>query len=259
MNALDFSYFFAPASEIPSALQLPLYGPTHLIWLGLIVVASLLIAFVYRSLRARSRTRFKRSLALFIILFEVLRQLIYLQLGRYEWGLLPLHLCGVTEFAILMYAYTSNKYVKESLYALGIVGALMALLFADWLIYPVLHFQSIHSFVQHGALFSFILMLLISGELKPKAAHLPWVFTGLIVLMVPLYFLNGFLNTNFFFLSYPSPGSPLVLFEQWVGNPGYIGLTFLLLMLVWVIMYLPFIKVRRRYKEAGRIPIKRSI
>lgn len=259
MKNLDFSYFFAPASQIPITLQVPLYGRVHLTWLAVILVASLLISLVYRALKPRQRTRFKRGMAIFIVLFELLRQLIYLQLGRYEWGLLPLHLCGITEVTIFVYAFTNHKIVKESLYALGMVGALMALLFADWLIYPVLHFQSIHSFIAHGALFTFVLMLLVSGELKPNPSQLPAVFMALVVFMVPLYFLNHLLDTNFFFLNYPSPGSPLVLFENWVGNPGYIGLTLVLLLVVWLLMYLPFLRTKRRYKEAGPIPVKRSV
>lgn len=260
MKTLDFSLFFARADEIPSSLQLSLYGTQHLIWLGALLVASLIISFMYKALKPRQRSKFKKQLAWFIILFELLRQIIYIQLGRYEWGLLPLHLCGITEFTIFIYAYTNNKYVKESLYSLGIVGALMALLFADWLIYPVLHFQSIHSFVQHGALFTFVLMLLVSGELRPNARHLPVVFMGLVLMVIPIYFLNHVLNTNFFFVNYPSPGSPLVLFEQIAGNPGYIALTIGLLLVVWIVMYLPFKgSGRKRYKEAGPLPVRRSV
>jgi len=259
MKALDFTYFFSASSEVPETLLVPLYGQVHLTWLAVILVGSLAIALFYRSLKPHQKTSFKRNFAIFIVVFELLRQVIYLQLGRYELGLLPLHLCGITELTIFIYAFTGNKYVKESLYSLGILGALLALLFADWLIYPIMHFQFIHSFVAHGSLFAFVLMLLVSGELRPDARKLPAVFMGTVLLMVPLYFFNKQFNTNFFFMNYPSPGSPLVLFEQWVGNPGYIGLTLVLLLIVWFFMYLPFSRAKRRhYKEAGPLPVRRS-
>lgn len=244
---LDFRYFFSSASEIPSALQLSWFGRVHTIWLALIVLYIIVLSFYYRGLSGPRRSGLKKSMAVFIVLFELARQITYWVLGRYELGLLPLHLCGLTEVLIFIYAFTNNRYAKESLYALGLIGALMALLFADWLIYPVLHFQSLHSFIMHGVLLGFVMMLLLSGELKPNARNLPVVFVGLMIVVSILYVFNQRYMTNFFFLRYPSPGSPLVLFETWAGNPGYIFITLVALLLVWFLMYLPW-RNRRRYR-----------
>lgn len=233
-------YFFASEQQIPSNLRISLYGRTHLLWLGAIVVFIVLLSIFYTRLRPYQRKQFKKSFALFIIFFELLRQIIYLVLGRYELGLLPLHLCGLTEVLILFHAFTKNKVIKESLYAMGLIGALMALAFADWLVYPVLHFQSIHSFVMHGLLLGYIVMLIWSQELKPNDKLLPQVFVLFFLVSFGLYYFNKQYGTNFFFLNYPSPGSPLVLFEQWVGNPGYIGFMVILLFIVWFILYLPW-------------------
>lgn len=233
-------YFFAAASDIPEHLRLSLYGRTHLLWLGAIAISIVLLSIYYTRLKPYQRKQFKKTYALFILFFELLRQIIYLVLGRYELGLLPLHLCGLTEFLIFFHAFTKNKIIKESLYAMGIIGALMALLFADWLIYPLWHFQSIHSFVMHGLLLGYIIMLLWSQELRPNYKLLPQVFILFFLICFGLFYFNKQYGTNFFFLNYPSPGSPLVMFEEWVGNPGYIGLTVVLLLIVWFIMYLPW-------------------
>ena len=233
-------YFFASEKEIPTQLSLSLYGRTHLLWLGAIFVFIILLSIFYSRLKPYQKKQFKKTYALFILFFELLRQIIYLVLNRYELGLLPLHLCGLTELLIFFHAFSKNKIIKESLYAMGLIGALMALLFADWLVYPVLHFQSIHSFVMHGLLLGYIIMLLWSQELKPNEKLLPQVFILFFLICFGLYYFNKQYGTNFFFLNYPSPGSPLVLFEQWVGNPGYIGLTVVLLLVVWFIMYLPW-------------------
>lgn len=233
-------YFFASANQIPSRLSLRYFGRTHFIWMAFIVLFIILLSLFYKRLKPFQKRQFKKSYALFIVFFELLRQIIYLMLGRYELSLLPLHLCGITEVLILFHAYSKNKVVKESLYAMGLLGALMALAFADWLIYPVWHFQSIHSFVMHGLLLGYVLMLLWSQELKPNEKLLPQVFMLFFLICFGLYYFNKQYGTNFFFLNYPSPGSPLVMFEQWVGNPGYIGLTLILLFVVWFILYLPW-------------------
>jgi len=242
---LDFRYFFSSESQIPRALQLSWFGREHIIWLALIVLYIIVLSLYYRGLSGVRRTSLKKSMAVFIVLFELARQLAYWGLGRYELGLLPLHLCGITELLIFIYAFSHNRYVKESLYALGLIGALMALLFADWLVYPVLHFQSLHSFIMHGVLLGFVVMLLVSGELRPNARNLPVVFFVLMIIVSLLYVFNQRYMTNFFFLRYPSPGSPLVLFETWAGNPGYIFITLAALLVVWFLMYLPWRNRRR--------------
>jgi len=245
----DFTYFFSAIGEFPEKLGIPLYGTSYLIWMAILLIYIILIGVFYTNLEYKKRTGFKKGFALFIILLELARQLTYVVLGRYRLEYLPLHLCGITEFMILIYAFKNNRIAKESLYALGIVGALMALLFADWLMYPILHFQSIQSFIAHGSLMAFIWMLIVSKELKPNYKLLPWVFGVHVVLGSVLFFFNKQFNTNFFFLNYPSPGSPLEIFEQIAGNPGYILLTIGLVFVVWLIMYLPWMIFAREKKK----------
>lgn len=259
MNAFTFAYFFAAASDIPTDIAIGLFSLTHILYSLAMLVMAIIISFYYRNLRPRQKSSFKKNFSLFILFYELLRFLAYVQMGRFSYDLLPLHLCGISEFLIFGYAFTKNKYLNESLYALGLIGAVMALTFSDWLNFPFWHFQTIHSFTQHGFLLSFVLMLLISGELKPNVKNLPVVFIGLLITMVPLYYLNQILGTNFFFLAYPSPGSPLVLFEQIAGNPGYIFLVLALLLFVWLLMYLPFMGKRNKARQAYKVPVRRSV
>ena len=247
---MDFSGFFYDYKNVPEGLGIAYYSMPHLIWLGAILVMIILISLLYRSMRPNQRTGFKKEFAAFIIGAEILRQVYYIVLGRYYLEYLPFHLCGLTEMTIFIYAYTNNKIAKESLYALGIIGALMALIFADWLMLPLFNFQSIHSFLMHGLLIAFIVMLVVAGELKPDARNLPKVFLVHLAICVVLYFFNKQFDTNFFFMNYPSPGSPLIIFEQTFGNPGYVFFTIVLVFAVWLVEYLPwlFFRPKKNYK-----------
>jgi uncharacterized membrane protein YwaF len=94
-------------------------------------------------------------------------------------------------------------------------------------------------------------MLVFSGELKPNVKNLPKVFMIHFVICVALFFFNKAFDTNFFFMNYPSPGSPLVIFEEMFGNPGYVFFTIVLVFVVWIVEYLPWLifgRAKKNYK-----------
>jgi uncharacterized membrane protein YwaF len=125
-------------------------------------------------------------------------------------------------------------------------SAIAALLFADWLQYPIFNIQSIQSFSIHILLMSYPIMRISGGDLRPQAKVLPKCLLLIIVIAIPLYSLNKLLNTNFFFLNWPSPGSPLELFADLWGNPGYIAGIFIIIAALWLILYLPIELLRLR-------------
>jgi hypothetical integral membrane protein (TIGR02206 family) len=245
---MDFGTFLLDHYNVTPDMRITYFGTEHIIWLSALVIGMIMISLVYRNLTERQRPGFKKGFAWFIILLEIIRQVIYLAMGRYRLEYLPFHLCGITEMTIFIYAYTGNKTAKESLYALGIVGALMALVFADWLDLPLWNFHSIQAFIIHGSLIAYVLMLVVSGELKPEVKRLPKVLLIHLGLFAATFFFNKQFDTNFFFSNAPSPGSPLELFEQIAGNPGYNLITFGLVIIVWIVLYGPWLIFGREKK-----------
>lgn len=226
------------------------FGLEHDVWLAAIIVLGLIVVYFYRMMPLEKRKSFLRIFATCIVLSEVARQLIYGIQGAYKLEYMPLHLCAVTELACLIYAYKRDAVSREFMYWLGLPGALSALLFPDWLHIPLWNFQSIHSFGVHGAMAIFAVLLLAGGESRPKLKGAVWTL-GLMAIFAPiLYFLNKVWDTNFFFLNYPSPGSPLTILSDIAGNPGYIALLILLVMVIWVFMFLPW-AISYRMKKAG--------
>jgi len=238
---VTLKYFFSAQNQVPLALQLSSFGTAHLLWLLAISVGIVVVCVYYRSLSIKKRRTFLKWFTLIMVSTELLRDLTYVALGTFQVGYLPFHLCGVTEILAVIYVFSHNRLSREVTYCLTLPGALASLLFADWLNLPLLHFQSIQSFIGHGMLIAFTMMLLTSGEHRPDYKWLPKCFGLLVVTGIPLYFLNKVWGTNFYFVNFPSPGSPLVLFEQWAGNPGYIAVTAVLIIVVWAILYVPWI------------------
>ncbi len=221
------------------------------IWLLAIFLIGLFTVFVYRNMNPERRKRFLRIAATCMILSEVARQLIYGLQGAYKLEYMPLHLCAVTEFACFYYAFRRDAISREFMYWIGLPGSLAALLFPDWLQIPLWNFQSIHSFGIHGAMTIFAVLLLAGGESRPRIKGAVWTLGIMSVIALPLFFLNKIWNTNFFFLNYPSPGSPLTILQDIAGNPGYIALLVVLVLVIWIFMYLPW-GISYRLKKVGR-------
>ncbi len=118
-------------------------------------------------------------------------------------------------------------------------GAFCALLFSDWTMYPVFSYFSLHSFFIHFFMFSFPVLLIASGEIRPRFTDLWRAVIFLIVVIPPIYFTNRTLGTNFFFLNLAAPGSPLEPLQV-LGMPGYLFGFMGLVVVFWVVLYLPW-------------------
>jgi len=155
-------------------------------------------------------------------------------------------LCGMTIFFSLVYTAKPSVTVAELLYGLSLPGALAALLTPDWTALPLFNFHALHSFIIHGMEMTFPLMLLAAREIRPNWRNLWRSCIFLLVTAPPIYFFNKAAGTNFFFLNTPAPHSPLSVFEQLLGNPGYILGLLGLLFAVWLVMYAPFAVAGRK-------------
>ena len=118
--------------------------------------------------------------------------------------------------------------------------ALCALLFPDWTMFPVLHFQSLHSFVYHTLLVQVSLTPVVTGRVRPGLQHVWKSMTFLLLTALPVGLLNRLLHTNYMFLGHPSAGSPLELLGALPGKYGYQAGYFLLVLGVLCLLNLPF-------------------
>jgi uncharacterized membrane protein YwaF len=116
--------------------------------------------------------------------------------------------------------------------------------------YPPLNYQCIQSFVIHGFHIAFPAMLIYAGDLKPSIRSIWRPALFLVIIVPPIYFLNKAIGTNFFFVNAGSEGSPLEILIDIMGNPGFLVGFAGLLLVVWFIIYLPFIIVNSNRRES---------
>jgi hypothetical integral membrane protein (TIGR02206 family) len=245
-------YFFTYDSEIPAGLAVKNFSATHLAWLAVTFLLIVLAVFIYRGKSAKTRRKLLRGAALSIAALELLRTVWLLAVGHYElYRHLPLHLCGVMILVEFLAVYTDKRFFKEFAYAAGLPGAAMALLTPEPSGYPFFNIQYLQSILIH-ALLVLVPMLLITDGFRPGLRMLPWNFAALAGLAAFCFGINFLLNSNYMFVRFAPSDTPIALFDQWVGWPGYIGLMLVLVFVFWFLMYLPWAVFDRRKKPGQK-------
>ena len=234
-----FRDFFLSKENVPQDMGFELYNNYHLKWLCLISLFVVIISIRYKKLDLDQREKFRKTYGISILLTEVYYQAVLIITRQYNIDYLPLHLCGLAIFICFYDAFRPSNVAREFLYCLCAPGALMALLFPNWSKLPVFNFASINSFVVHGLLVAYPIMLMFAKEFLPDYKRLPMCGFLLMMIVCPIYYFNKLFDTNFLFVNTPSENSPLVALEDWLGNPGYIFGMLLLVLLFWVVLYIP--------------------
>lgn len=234
-------YFFTPQSELPTGAGFSLGSWEHIAALVLVLGCTLLLLLMSRHLSHGAKNRMLRVLSSSMLVLELGKDLILGLLGAFSIGYLPLHLCSLAMFVCLYYAFHPQaKRTGQILYSVVLPGALSALLFPNWNVFPLFHFQSLHSFLYHGLLLFFGLFPLVSGRSRPGLGAIAPSMGCLCLFAVPAGLFDWYFHTNYMFLRGPSKGSPLEFLTVIPGKYGYLMGLFLLALAVVTLMNLPF-------------------
>ena len=89
-------------------------------------------------------------------------------------------------------------------------------------------------------------VLLLANGFRPSYRRLPKILGLLTLVAVPIYFVNKWLGTNFFFLARTDNNPVLEMLAAVLGEKYFfLGLP-VLLIIAWVLLYLPWIIAERR-------------
>lgn len=249
-----FAYLFACSETIPAGLGFPLFGTGHVTWLLAIAAVCILVCRAYRRRDEKGRLRIRRVLSTLLIADELLKIGVLSATGCYTAEYLPLHVCSINIFICLWYTLKPNRIAPEILYALSLPGAIVALCVPTWVRLPFLNLMSFHSFSVHGMLLLYPLLLLAGGEYRPSLGRLwiPGLFVA--VLSPALYLFNCRFSTNFMFLNGTEENIVLETVQGVAGERFYIAGLGVLVLLVWLLFYLPWEGLQRhKNKKSEKI------
>ena len=236
-------YFMDTTETVPSGVGFASFGTLHFVWIGIFIFLTVGCIIWYRKLANRGRRIWRISIAALLVADEIFKVVMLIAGGRFLPSYLPLHLCSINIFIIAYHAFKPTKIVGGYLYTAAIPGAIAALLFPTWTSLPLGNFMHLHSFTVHILLALYPITLAAAGELAPEVKKIPQYLSLLVLMVIPIGFINLVLDTNFMFLMSADPGNPLYLFEQLWGNHLY-GFP-VLITAVLVVMYLPLVIFRK--------------
>ena len=238
--------FFVTSDHIPDGVGFQAFGLTHILWLLAGLVFCVAACIFYRKLSVNRRKIALKALGVFIVLQEIVRDLVLILLGEFSWEHLPLHLCGINILLIAFDTIKQTKTVRSFLYYFAIPGALLALIFPNWTEMPVWNFFHIHSFTIHILLVLYPMLLVTTNQVSTDLKSALKGVALLVAMAIPVYGLNLLWDTNFMFLMEPDSGNPLEFFEKLLGSHLW-GFP-ILLPVVILVMYLPVRILKRQNK-----------
>ena len=239
-------YFLDTTETVAEGVGFSHYDWMHIAWLVFFAVIVITNCFWYKKLSDKGKSVWKKTVALLIVLDEVFKVIMLIIGGRYRVSYLPLHLCSINIFLIVLHAWKPYKILGGYLYTVGIPGALAAMLFPTWTSLPLGNFMHLHSFTVHILLALYPIVLGFAGELAPQTKELPKYLGLLVCMAIPIYGINLLLDTNFMFLMSADPGNPLYIFEQIWGS-HLLGFPVLIAAVI-LVMYLPM-ELMRYFKK----------
>jgi hypothetical integral membrane protein (TIGR02206 family) len=171
---------------------------------------------------------------------DIVVQLAYLIPGDYSPDRIPLQLCSLGVYAIFIDCLKPGVLLREVMYSLTIWGTLAAVVFPDWAGRPLLNIFSLQQFFGHGLLALYPIMLLVTREFRPNWRMLRQVLLVLAPYAALCYLLNQTVGSNLMYLANAAPGSPMEPIQLFAGQ-YYIPLLFFLLLVVWAVLYTPWV------------------
>lgn len=242
------AYFWLFKSDLPSGMGVKTFSLAHLSLLAVSTIAILLIIHIYRRQTDAGKRKIKWTATILMLAVYFSRWLWVTGMGYpvYILRLLPLHLCGLSVILESAAVASNNLVLKEFSYSLSLPGAIAAMSNPGLGPYPLLSFRFFEFAMTHTLLILIPMLFLFGDGFRPNVRRLPQCIAILLFFVGLAVIVNRSLGSNYMFLNHAEKGTILVVFDRWLGTPGYLIPIILAILVVWFVLYAPWQITRRR-------------
>lgn len=218
-----------------------LFGAGHLIALAVITLGCFSYSYFRKIWGERERRIVRWIFAIAIVVNETA-----LHIWSAYWGIwnvqtmLPLHMCSVMIWASAYMLVARSYGIYELVYFLGFGGAMQAVITpADAAAYNFPHFRLMQTFIAHGLLINVAIYMTVVEGFRPTLQSFKRVFIWTNIYMVPIFFLNLAIGSNYLFVA-GKPDFPTLL-DMLAPWPWYIIELEAVGFAIFFLLYLPFL------------------
>lgn len=233
------------------------FSPSHLIWIGLLIVMILGLYAAKKRIRSRKALRLGVRFGLlgFLLISEATLNVWYWTQGA--WNVrhtLPLELCSITLLLSIIMLWSRSRWLYEVLFFAGIGGALQAILTPN-LAYGYPHFRFFQFFIAHSLIILAPLYMTWIEQYRPtwKSIGKTMLFLNGLALIIGL--LNYVIGANYMFLL-RKPDTPSIL-DMLGPYPYYLLAEEGIALLIFIVMYGVFFaltdRIKGRSQEAAKL------
>lgn len=132
------------------------------------------------------------------------------------------------------------------MYGISFPGGLVAMVNPNLGPYPLLSFNFVEYTLTHLLLILLPLLFVFGDGFRPDIKSLPHSIYLTAPFIGIAFWFNQTIGSNYMFLNRIEKGTVLVLFDKWMGSPGYLIPVVVSIIIVWFVLYAPFEIPRRR-------------
>ncbi len=220
-------YFFTHRDHIPQGMGYGQFSPAHLIWIALTTVFIVAVAFFYSGAALADKLTILRSIAVALMISEVIKLVLMAATGVKVSEYLPLEICSFGAYFIVLDSISaSNPFYGVMLLTLFMPGAIMAIVFPTTQSLPAVNFYTIHQFLYHGLIVAYVAARFVCGEIPLAYPALWGAIARILVLIGIMYVVDTVFDKNFMFLRDAYENPMLEIIRKYCGDgPRYtIGL-----------------------------------
>ncbi len=226
---------------MPSS-QFEFFGPAHIAAMGVIIAVPIVLTLVVRWLDSERATQaICYGFAGVIAVNEVLNwshRIATVGVHEFVREYMPLHVCGITVFAVVVTLIFRRQTAYEIAYFWGLVGATNAVV-TPQLEFGYPEYRFFQYFIAHGGIVAAALFATWSLGMRPTARSVLRVFVLLNVLAIVLIGVNLMLGSNYMFLCQPPDTQSPFFFLPW---PWYLLFLDGVALVLFYVLFIPFLR-----------------
>ncbi|MDR0848820.1 MAG: TIGR02206 family membrane protein [Propionibacteriaceae bacterium] len=238
--------------------QTGLLSVGHLGWMAVVIAACVVVPLVFRHTSQRAKNIFLYTVAGILLVNEGMRTYWLFRTGEAKFqNVAPLDLCGFMIYLTIVTIFVRKRFLMNICYAIAFTGPVFGVLTPSINQYPWWGFNYVHGMVGHGLICLVALFFIVAEGFRPELKYVPRIL-GIVVAvaLVVIAPLDYFFDANWFYLRSAPAGTPLEIYEEWVGWPWYFALILATAAVLWTLLYLPF--VRRKAHQRSSEPEEES-